>query len=270
MHWLSSALRLYLFALKGGLSLMVRGRLRDGVKLLVAPVGYWRFWPNGVVLYECERQGARTVLDVSSPKLPSLMLSKQARVWATDLDDPQLMERWKPSADLLGGKEYTAQYENACQLSFPNESFDLVYTISVIEHIPGNGDRDAITEFQRVLKPGGTLIVEVPLRKEREEKFASYDSKGVALEKPRFYERYYDAEWVEQRLVVDGLKVEQRWYFGERMPFDPWIAQPQLPRLIRLALLPFEPFMAMLNYQWKKSAGPLDRPLAALLVYRKV
>lgn len=47
-----------------------------------------------------------------------------------------------------------------CDLStlpFPDQSFDSVYCISVLEH---TGEREAIVqEFRRVLKPGGQLIV---------------------------------------------------------------------------------------------------------------
>ena len=269
MNLLASAFKVYLFALWAGIRSIAGGRVRDGIKLLIAPVGYWRFLPNAFVLREFDRQGARSVLDVSSPKVLSLLLSAKAQVWATDLDDPQLLQRWKPAADTLGRAHYFAQYEDACRLSFPAGSFDLVYSISVIEHIPGRGDTEALAEFHRVLKTGGTLVVETPYRRERKEIFALYDSKGAPLAEPRFYERYYDAAWLEERLTIDGLRVEARWILGERLALDAWIAQPRLPRLVRLALLPWEPWLAALNY-WARPNDDTGRPLAALLVYRKL
>lgn len=271
MLWL--ALRIYLFALWAGIRSILSGRFRDGLKLLIAPVGYWRFLPNAFVLREFERRGGRNrgplkVMDASSPKLLSLYLARYAEVWATDLDDPKIFDRWKPAAALLARHPYNTQYENACRLSFADESFDLVYSISVIEHIPGRGDTEALAEFRRVLKPGGTLVIEVPYRRQREEIVTRYDSKGAPLAEPRFYERHYDAASVDERLAVDGLRVEQRWILGEWLPIDPWIAQPRLPRLLRIAVLPFEPMLALLNY-WARPDDRAGRPLAALLVYCK-
>jgi len=45
--------------------------------------------------------------------------------------------------------------EDACSLTFPDESFECVFSISVIEHIPY--DMQAIEQCLRVLKPGGFL-----------------------------------------------------------------------------------------------------------------
>jgi SAM-dependent methyltransferase len=263
------AFRVYFAALAIAVRSAIAGRLRDGLKLLIAPVGYWRFLPNAFVLEEFQRCGARRVLDVSSPKVLSLILARRAEIWATDLDDEQIFLRWKPVADALGLERYRVRYEDACHLGFSDESFDLVYSISVIEHIPGSGDTSALQEFRRVLKPGGKLVVEVPYRRERREVYTGYDSKGKPLPAPRFYERHYDGAWLDQRLRISGLELERKLILGEWLPLDPWIAAGRLPRFLRLAALPLEPFLAAFNY-WARTHDRAGRPLAALLVYRKV
>lgn len=48
----------------------------------------------------------------------------------------------------------------ADELPFPDASFDLVTAFDVIEHI--TDDRAALSEFQRVLRPGGLLLVYTP------------------------------------------------------------------------------------------------------------
>jgi ubiquinone/menaquinone biosynthesis C-methylase UbiE len=46
------------------------------------------------------------------------------------------------------------------QLPFKQASFDLVVCNDVLQHLPGNGgDRTALREFYRVLRPGGCLIL---------------------------------------------------------------------------------------------------------------
>jgi len=55
------------------------------------------------------------------------------------------------------GLSGTFRAENAEALSFPDESFDMVYSHGVLHHTPGT--RQAIGEVHRVLKPGGLAIV---------------------------------------------------------------------------------------------------------------
>ena len=45
-------------------------------------------------------------------------------------------------------------------LSFPDDEFDVVYSLSSIEHFGGlSGASQAMREMARVLKPGGVLVV---------------------------------------------------------------------------------------------------------------
>lgn len=45
-----------------------------------------------------------------------------------------------------------------------SDSFDLVYCDLVLQHMPGDLARGYLAEFVRVLRPGGTLVVGVPVR----------------------------------------------------------------------------------------------------------
>jgi len=49
---------------------------------------------------------------------------------------------------------------SATSLSFPDASADAIITLDVLQHLPlRGGDREALAEMRRVLKPGGALFV---------------------------------------------------------------------------------------------------------------
>jgi SAM-dependent methyltransferase len=265
-------LRIYFFALGTAVRLLAAGRTTIGLKLLIASVGYWRLLPNAVVWEEAAAIPHPRILDVSSPKLVSLYLAARTGgdVLATDLNDREIFNRWLKMAEIRGLSNYRVEYQDARQLALPDSTFDVVYSLSVIEHIPGNGDREALQEFARVTKPGGVIVVEVPYRRKFEEVFRKTDSKGAALEREEFFERRYDAAALEQKLLqVVGLRLERKMILGEWLAIDPVINGDRLPRLLRIAALPWEPWLAAVNY-WMRPDDSAGHPLAALMVYRKV
>lgn len=48
------------------------------------------------------------------------------------------------------------------RLPFPNEAFDFVHTVIVLQHLPAQAALAYIREFLRVLRPGGMLVFQVP------------------------------------------------------------------------------------------------------------
>lgn len=53
------------------------------------------------------------------------------------------------------------QKEDIQNLSFPDDYFDVVVCIHVLEHI--DNDRAAMSEIYRILKPGGVALLDVPI-----------------------------------------------------------------------------------------------------------
>nr|RAW03832.1 SAM-dependent methyltransferase [Aerococcus urinae] len=57
-------------------------------------------------------------------------------------------------------RAYSLSVGNALSLPFPDASFDKIICSEVLEHIPDY--KQAVSEIERVLKPGGTLAISVP------------------------------------------------------------------------------------------------------------
>ena len=254
--------RVYWFALHCGVRCLLRGQWKNGLKFLLYPVGYWRLIPNAILEREFATLAPRDVLDVGSPKLMSLRFaSLGASVTATDLDDPALFHRWRAAAVAMGFRNYCAGFEDATGLPYPDASFDMVYSISVVEHIPD--DAAAISEMLRVTRPHGRVIVEVPYRQHAEVLTRNTDTKGKLLEHPAFYERRYDAALLTENLAKCSRPSVV--ILGESLYCDPILSgEIHVPKAIRALLWPLEPMMALWNF------GPgRRRPLSALLIYEK-
>ena len=118
--------------------------------------------------------------------------------------------------------EYLARHPNLgfvqadiCQLSFPSNLFDVVVSVSTIEHVGmgfykdpvrSQGDVAAVQEIWRVLKPRGRLLLTVPFGKPREGWQRVYDSAALAkllsnfqIETTRYYKRV-GAAWMSASL----------------------------------------------------------------------
>lgn len=52
--------------------------------------------------------------------------------------------------------------QNGRALTYPHASFDREYSVSVIEHLPDDGEHAAILGIVRARKPGGRACITVP------------------------------------------------------------------------------------------------------------
>lgn len=190
---------------------------RASLYRLLVPLEPWRFYELARVARE---PFGGDCLDVSSPKLlPSLLAHEGQGDWvAIDLLSDEIA-RWRtldPSLDL--------RVEDARALSFADASFDAVVCVSVIEHIPGDGDAAAMAEIWRVLRPGGVLHLTTNVAaREGEVRTAQvvYDTEGAGGQaggQGVFFERRYSAQGLDARLLTLGWRVEAREYVRERRP----------------------------------------------------
>lgn len=79
-------------------------------------------------------------------------LSRYGRARGMDLSEEAVAYNLEQRRDVVRG--------SIEQMPFVDETFDLVLALDVIEHVPA--DLAAIAELDRILKPGGYLLVTVP------------------------------------------------------------------------------------------------------------
>jgi len=220
---------IYAFAYALGLRSLDVAHLKDAMRLLLEPCNYWRNVEVPAVLTEIQTRPGERVLDVGSPKLPSLYLCYRSRaeVFATDLF-PYFLDEYSHYARRLGqppaGAAYTMEVQDARRLGYPDNHFDKIYAISVVEHIEEDGDSQAMREFARVLKPGGLCCLTVPFDTRYRETSITHE---IYFKKPQdgqpvFYQRHYDPPSLRARLIEpSGMSVLTEKYFCERwFPFE--------------------------------------------------
>jgi SAM-dependent methyltransferase len=92
-----------------------------------------------------------------------------ADVVALDLDKALIHQRGRreraAAAGLVDPRAVQLVRGDPRRLPFPDETFDCVTAISTPDHVAGlHGDRQALSEIARVLRPGGQALVSVPFR----------------------------------------------------------------------------------------------------------
>lgn len=245
----------YWFSLMLGARSLIGPVPRDALARIVNPLSYPRLIEFASVMRHMapHQSDTRTLLDIGSPKLPSLLLAHRSRatVYATDIrpyfirSHRHFLERLGHAADI--GRRLFLETQDATGLTYPDAMFDAVFSISVIEHIPGNGDSRAMREIARVLKPGALVSLTVPFSaagyRETYVRRDVYERQRQASE-PVFYQRHYDKAALYDRLIApSGLRVVAVDYFGEPgFKFERF--WNRVPMRWKLPLLWTQPFIA--------------------------
>jgi SAM-dependent methyltransferase len=239
---------LYRFGLQVGVRSLRRAP-KEALKSLVLPVEYIRCAESRYVLQHLAVEPGHRVLDIGSPKLTSLFLAARvgAKVYATDLLD-YFFQRYGVYADAVLGRRrelYRMEAQDGRALAYPDYTFDRVFSISAIEHIPGDGDRQAIEEMARVLKPGGLCCLTVPWGldgyAEEYRRAGDPDAYWTPADGDQvFYQRVYDRQRLDERLLSGGqFDLMDLSYWGERhLAVEDVILSRRLPRWVRWAILP--------------------------------
>lgn len=165
------------------------------------------------------------LLDIGSGRrgrFPLYLLAtrREVKIHSTDLIDYR-KEHYR-SAERLGQaaaipERFVFEQQDATDLTYSDNSFDRVFALSTIEHIPGSGDTQAMSEIARVVRPDGSAIIAVPFQVGGlQDVYRSVDVSGRAHDEMVFYERRYDLKALRTRLTKPaGFHVESICFYGE-------------------------------------------------------
>ena len=244
-----------------GRKLFFRGLLRKLPKASLAtlglnPVGASRFFEFHFAGRALKEMRAGRWLDVSSPRLIFLWGAEKLnfQVNVINPDPLDLKESIALSKIVRNGRRINF-YPNtfAGSLPFKDSSIDILTSLSVLEHIPGEGDKLAMDEFIRVVRPQGRIVLTLPVHGQYSEEYRENDPYAIQApqdgQEKKFFQRLYDEQSLEQRIIAHpGLTLLHKEYFVERRPGD------------------FEHYLR----EWKSQGlnFTLKDPLAALRIFK--
>lgn len=267
---------LQFYGIKLGFKTLARLKFRSSLRYLVTPVNYWRNLEFKLAIEEGYFQKDDVVLDIGSPKLLALYLSKTVgcKIYATDIEN-YFIKQYKLFRKLekINPNKLILKTEDGRDLSFEDQFFDKIFSISVLEHIPEEGDIECARQIGRVLKKGGRVIVTVPFSKKSKIDYQSDNFYWAGSSVKRndgkvFFQRRYSEQDLYDRLIEpSGLKVKTKKYFGERVLTN---SSKELSDFLPVIAGPIQPLLSNLFHtagvnSWKK----LEKPLCALLVLEK-
>jgi SAM-dependent methyltransferase len=248
----------------------------QGLKRLVLPVSYWRTAEFAYVWGQLAGLPGGRILDLGSPKELAILLARHRKfeVVSTDIlsDEVEVSERyaWAIGATGEGAGCVRSEVQDGRALTYASDSFDAAFSVSVLEHIPENGDTDAIRALVRVVKPGGIVVVTTPYDVEYRETFVNEDvyERSQQGSESVFFERHYDEKSLRQRLLeVEGARVESLELWGE--------GRVRMERLMnrlgpgRIPLHPFEPLLSA-AFLRRVRADEGGHPMAVFFTLRKL
>lgn len=199
------------------------GNFKFSPKLILNPVSIVRYFEFDFVNSYLNFHNGDKILDVSSPYLFGFYSASKYQLEYNYInpDKKDLTNVSSLSTKLSFKGEYIAKQMDVLNIPFPDNFFDKIISISVIEHIKYDGDSKAVKEIWRTLKPGGLFSFTVPVKKFFEAEYRNRDeynlNKNTKSDK-YFFQRIYNNEKIEERLLSSIINYEiiQKKIFGAK------------------------------------------------------
>lgn len=229
-------------------------------RLLFLPMDSTRYFEFAFVWDTLSKLSPASYLDVSSPKALPIVIMLKKPILCGELVNPDVSD-----LDSTASLIKALGLEDRCNLQtclidaapFENGSFDVITSVSVVEHILK--DTKAIQKMWDFLKPGGRLLLTLPCAAEGAERYNNRNEYGLGTpdeEGNFFFYRLYDERSLEERIFsVTGPP--RRWViYGER---SPGILLRNLDRKMADPLYPYwqEPYIMGRDFCYFKCFGDL-------------
>jgi SAM-dependent methyltransferase len=239
--------------------LFAPGHLADAYRCIVAPMDSVRHFEMDFFWKRAQDAKPRSVLDVSSPRLFTLLLLRHDRNARADLLNPdgRDLARTRSLAQGLGVGARCRFLEQRIDATSRVETYSLVVCMSVLEHIID--DIDALRTMWEHVAPGGRLLLSVPCAATALEEETNVDEYGL-LERDGegfvFWQRYYDESRLQALFAITGQPVFRTMY-AERVPGaydDDVLAKRTNPRYPHWR----EPFATARAYAYRDNVATLS------------
>ncbi len=204
---------------------LLKRRSLAGFNYLLTPVNIVRYFEFPFAL-SCLPSPLERCLDVSSPRLFSLYVATQFPWARIQMINPDARDISQTTA-MARALQLSNIRTRCCAvdvLRTAHETYDCIWSLSVVEHIAGPyDDRRAVEYMYEALKAGGRLILTVPVNRRFEVEYRSDDAYGTqagsTTQGQYFFQRVYDRRAIWERLLSPLGKEPTivRW-FGETTP----------------------------------------------------
>lgn len=227
MHNFRDYLGYFFFGLHLGVMNLLKNGFSLGIKKtfgkILQPINSFSRFPEYKCFFQAIGQALEVdreckLLDIGSPKLFGLYLAYHfnVEIVLTDINGSFLQEYiqlWDCIENNSKGN-ISFQVMDAREIQYDDAVFDIVYSMSVIEHIDSDaGDAAAVKEMCRVVKNSGSLVLSVPVGskfvvQERDE--FSYTANGDDLKGMNFFQKIYDKAAIMKLLsqFINDMRIE--------------------------------------------------------------
>jgi len=208
-----------------GLRALLQGRMKPEFRdsLLFYPMDSVRYFEFDFIWQSLKSIDViGKYLDVSSPRLfPAVVLDRYRDSTVTMVNpDGKDLQSTRELMHMLGlASRCTFVQSLIGEFDCPDGAFDTVTCISVVEHIPDDGDVLAIQKLWRLLSRGGRLFLTVPCAANSCEEHIDFNEYGLYQPDANnfvFGQRFYDESLLEERMFKIIGRPVRSMVFGEK------------------------------------------------------